>query len=289
MLSPCIASSSCPIQTSDELTIEYGVAHLKGKCETIPFRNAPGFVSLHGGQHWSWDRNEAKEQAKNAFPDLSRCEGLKLVLKTNVPYAGYHVDIGMPGRHTHGWGYKSTALAAPTEDFGEIALPFSGFSLNSRHHRQGAQGENGTAVVEDITCSNTNPDACPDIQTLCNMRSLSIIGDGVLGDIDLEVKSIRAFGCDADREAGGTCLTEEGEEGGAPSDANSRAAEPQGGRWKRDVLWFVLGSAATLAAVAILLAKGGARRAACSWSWTAAAPASEEAPAELVIPVSELA
>jgi len=271
-------------RSTSDLNIENGVAHLTGKCDTLPFRDSPGFVSLRGGQHWSWDGDDKRNETKNNFPDLHHCDGLKVVLKSNVAYAGYHVDIGMRSSHTHGWGYKSQPVSAPTDDFGEINLPFNTFSINTGHHHRHQQTQQDNGATEDNLCSSTNKDACPDTETLCNMKSISILGDGVVGDIDLEIKSIHAFGCNSDHEAAGTCLKKEE---GAPS-GNTRSMERQKGNWKKNVFWFTMGIVLTVAAAVYVLTQGQTNsRRPCSWSW--AVPAGEEVPVVPAPPVSELA
>jgi hypothetical protein len=116
------------------------------------------------------------------------------------------------------------------------------------------------------------------------MKSISILGDGVVGDIDLEIKSIHAFGCNSDHEAAGTCLKKEE---GAPS-GNTRSMERQKGNWKKNVFWFTMGIVLTVAAAVYVLTQGQTNsRRPCSWSW--AVPAGEEVPVVPAPPVSELA
>ena len=91
----------------------------------------------------------------------------------------------------HARGYKTPihqvlSKGKEEDDFGEVLLPFSSFS----------------AKWDEVTgknlapCSPENLQYCPDVDTLLDMKAMSIWGRGVEGAVDLEIQSIQAYGCD---------------------------------------------------------------------------------------------
>ena len=55
---------------------------------------------------------------------------------------------------------------------------------------------NGATGKPVHSCAE-KPEYCPDQSTLTNMRTMSIWGEGVKGDVHLEVKSVAGYGCAA--------------------------------------------------------------------------------------------
>ena len=172
-------------QSTSSLTIANGVAHFEGYCSIVPSLQAPGFITMATGGF---------RQRPSLFPDVSTCTGLKLILRspTAATYQGYYVSFGtmrLPeGRHAR--GYKTPMHQVPPkgeEDggFGEVLLPFSSFS---------AKWDEATGKTL-VPCSPENSQYCPDIGTLQDMKAMSIWGEGVEGTVDLEIRSIRAYGC----------------------------------------------------------------------------------------------
>ena len=165
-------------RSHSSVKIEDGIAHFTGKCAIVPFLKAPGFITMVTG---GW------LQKAGIFPDVSSCHSLKLVLKSNVDYDGYRVSFGkvrVPGGG-HASGYKAPALTdIPREDFGEIVIPFSDFS---------SKWDEKTGDVQ-VKCQD-DPRFCPNPEWLRNMKTMSFWGEGVEGEVDLEIKRISAIGC----------------------------------------------------------------------------------------------
>merc|ERR1712217_50913 len=89
-----------------------------------------------------------------------------------------------PGGKFFAYGYKSN-FQPPIGEFGDVVLPFDAFSS----HWDDATGE-------PITTCSDDAKACPSQSSLKDMKTLSLWAEGVAGDVNLEVKSIRASGCD---------------------------------------------------------------------------------------------
>merc|ERR1712113_1042246 len=70
--------------------------------------------------------------------------------------------------------------------FGDVELPFTGFS----NHWDDGTGEPITKCADDSK-------SCPTEASLKNMKTISIWGEGAEGDINLQIKNIRASGCEA--------------------------------------------------------------------------------------------
>merc|ERR1712217_575297 len=102
-----------------------------------------------------------------------------------------------------GYGYKSN-FEAPVGKFGDVELPFTGFSNH---------WDDGTG--EPITKCEDDSKSCPTEASLKNMKTISIWGEGVEGDINLQIKNIRASGCEASLadSAGVTLATFDGAAG----------------------------------------------------------------------------
>jgi len=191
-------------QSSSSLDISDGVANFSGNCAIVPFLKAPGFITVQTGGYG--------QSSEGNFPDVSSCTGLKMVVRSKVDYDGYRVSFGKKRSGEHGMGYKAPAIELSTsEKFEEVVLPFEQFSL---------KWDEGTGDV--ITMCSDDESVCPDVETLRNLQAVSIWGEGVEGDVDLDIKSISAVGCDGTLKVDETTSeavseeqTEEEHEGGA--------------------------------------------------------------------------
>jgi hypothetical protein len=167
-------------QSVSSLEIKDGVAHFEGTCAIVPFLKAPGFITMVAGGFY---------QGYALFPDVSNCSGLKLVLRTSVSYKGYYVSFGkvqVPGGG-HATGFKTPLEEVPMNDFGEMILPFSSFS---------SKWDEATGKTQ-VECSAEDSQYCPTEETLQNMKTMSFWGEGVEGEVSLDIKSISAVGCDS--------------------------------------------------------------------------------------------
>jgi hypothetical protein len=151
---------------------ESKVGVFNGTCAIVPSLNAPGFI---------------KVVTNGATPDVSKCKSLVLNVNSETDYKGFRISFSnahYPGGKFFAFGYKSN-FQAPVGKFGDVVLPFNGFS----NHWDDATGEPITKCADDSK-------ACPTTSSLENMKTISIWGEGVEGDVNLQIKSIRASGCD---------------------------------------------------------------------------------------------
>merc|ERR1712017_49867 len=107
-----------------------------------------------------------KVDARGNFPDVSSCSALVINAHASSNYTGYRVS------------------------FGTAHVPGGAYAYGYKAHFNDATGDLKT------TCAQ-NKEYCPDADTLKDMRTLSLWGEGVAGDVHLEVKSIEATGCEA--------------------------------------------------------------------------------------------
>jgi Complex I intermediate-associated protein 30 (CIA30) len=162
-------------ESTSELSFDSGVAAFEGKVAIVPFLQAPGFITMRasGGE----------------YPDISSCTSLKLVLMAVREYHGYRISFGtirLPNAH-HATGYKAN-FEAPIDTFDEVIIPFTDFSS----HWDDATGDQIVTCTEDA-------EYCPDVATLSNIKTISIWGEGVAGNVKLRIKSISAIGCGTER------------------------------------------------------------------------------------------
>ncbi|CAJ1953657.1 unnamed protein product [Cylindrotheca closterium] len=168
--------------SSLEIT-EDGIAKFTGKCAIVPKLSAPGFITMETGSQFY--------QKPAKFADISTCEGFEFEIKTNTEYNGYRVSFGKAhvkgGRFAYGYKAPLALEDMPAVgEFGTVMIPFKKFS------------DKWNDATGDITveCSD-DPSYCPSEQWLKRMETMSFWGEGIEGMVDLEVKTISAFGCDA--------------------------------------------------------------------------------------------
>lgn len=157
--------------------IENGVGRFVGEVVDVPFLKAPGFIKGHTTDH-------------KVFPDVTSCQALQIVARSKTEYTGYRISFGnahAPGGKVFAFGYKSSMKDVPTDDFGEITIPFSEFT----DFWDDATGEPIHTCKEDFRF-------CPSEFNLKNVKLLEIWGEGVRGSIDLEIQRIQAVGCNSD-------------------------------------------------------------------------------------------
>jgi hypothetical protein len=165
-----------------EIDADEGIARFTGKCAIVPSLQAPGFITLETGSHFT------EKPAK--FPDVSSCTAFALELRTNEAYTGYRFSFGkahVPGGR-FAFGYKTPlsldADLPPVGEFGTVVLPFDRFSDKW-------DDATGDIIVE---CRD-DPSYCPSAKWLARMETMSFWAEGVEGMVDLEIKSIAAIGC----------------------------------------------------------------------------------------------
>jgi len=91
---------------------------------------------------------------------------------------------GATGGDVPKWAGRQTPI-----EFGTVDLPFASFS---------SDWDEGTGVTK-VECSENDPQYCPTLAALRNIETISLWGEGVEGNVALDVKSIKALGCKAGR------------------------------------------------------------------------------------------
>lgn len=156
------------------ISIENDMAIFDGAVLDVPSLQAPGFITMRGN---------------GDYPDVSSCEFMVLRARSTDEYEGYRISFGnryVPGNR-FARGYKADFDSPVGSDMQDIVIPFDMFTVRW-------SDLTGDAIV---TCAE-NPDFCPDMRTLQNMKTISIWGEGVAGKLHLEIESISATGCSAD-------------------------------------------------------------------------------------------
>ena len=183
-----------------------------GEVVDVPFLHAPGFITVRGN---------------GKYPDVSSCTSLVLKARTNETYDGYRISFG--NRHVRGnryaRGYKAdfhiqpSSTSSSDENGKESTTTTSSSSEEENDDNVNNSNYNSTHKFNDdamkeiniplsnftvrwsdltgdpIVSCQENPDFCPDPKTLRNMKTISIWGEGVAGNIHLEIDSIKAIGC----------------------------------------------------------------------------------------------
>lgn len=155
--------------------VQDGVGIFQGEVKDVPSLKAPGFIAARTGRG-------------GYFPDLRSCDGLVMRVKSDTAYEGFRASFGtnFAGTMPYAQGYK-TQFDVPVGEFGDVKLAFTDFSDNW-------DPKTGNVV---ISCEEDNQ-YCPDDATLQNFQKFEIMAEGVKGNINLEIQSIHAFGCDDD-------------------------------------------------------------------------------------------
>ena len=160
-------------RSTSTVTVENNVLNFTGTCAIVPSLKAPGFIT-------------AVNSDKNAWVDVSSCEGLKIKHKSDNNYAGFRLSFGRAhpvGGKFFAYGYKAH-FNPSVGAFGDATLPFNSFT----DFWDDATGE------PIHTCAD-NKNYCPDAKTLVNVGTMSFWAEGVEGDIHLEIDSVRGYNC----------------------------------------------------------------------------------------------
>lgn len=151
-----------------------GALVFNGTVVDVPSLQAPGFITTRSDDQKVW-------------ADVSNCKSLKLTVKSLTDYAGYRVSFGKARALVCGkffaYGYKAP-FTAPIGQFGDVVIPFSSFS--------DCWDDSTGDLIH--TCED-NHKFCPTAKALSNLGTVSIWGEGVGGDVHLEVKEISGADC----------------------------------------------------------------------------------------------
>lgn len=145
-----------------------------GSVVDVPALKAPGFITT-------------QTTDKTAWADVSGCQSLSMTLRSSTNYDGYRVSFGRARaivcKKFFAYGYKAP-FTAPMGEFATVTIPFGNFS---------DCWDDATGGI--ITPCSENDKFCPTQSALQNLETVSIWGEGVGGDVHLEVKEIFASGC----------------------------------------------------------------------------------------------
>lgn len=171
-------------ESDSTFSIDSGLGILDGEVKVV-YNNhneskGPGSVAMKTG------KGNYLGAGGNIMPDVSSCTALQLVARSSEPYGGYRISFGkkhVPFLIPRRRGYKAN-FDLPVGETTTVTIPFDQFTL----YWDGATGD---AMV---TCGD-NPEYCPDTDSLTNMKTITIWGQGEVGKVHLEIESISATGC----------------------------------------------------------------------------------------------
>lgn len=156
-------------------TITKGALIFNGTVVDVPALKAPGFITT-------------QTTDKEAWADVSGCKALSMTLTTHTNYTGYRVSFGRARafvcKKFFAYGYKSHFAPPPLGQVGTVTIPFGNFS---------DCWDDGTGGI--IAPCSQNSKFCPTESALKNLETISIWGEGVAGDVHLEVHSISGTDC----------------------------------------------------------------------------------------------
>ena len=155
------------------VTVRGDAGVFDGTVRDVETLDAPGFVKM--------------ETRGGSFPDISACEALRMVLKSDNGYGGLRVTFGRHHNEGAPWyirGYKAHLPDVPAGRFAEVVMPFEEFS------------DKWDPLTGDVLVScKEDRKHCVDDLALTDMATFSIMGEGVGGPLHVEIKSIDATGC----------------------------------------------------------------------------------------------
>jgi uncharacterized surface protein with fasciclin (FAS1) repeats len=140
----------------------------------VPSLGAPGFI---------------KATASATYADVSSCTGISLEVQSTSnpdPYTGYRLSLGNDASACGKFfarGYKA-AFAAPSGQFGTVQIPFEEFT----RCWDDATGDAIKTCSEDSSVCITN-------ERKQKLQSVSVWSEGKLGDVKLDIKSVKGYGC----------------------------------------------------------------------------------------------
>lgn len=160
-------------KSTGTFTIQEQVGVFKGNVVNVPFLHAPGFI-------------QARTTDSQPFPDISHCGAFRIELQSLADYAGLRFSFGdahPPHGKRFAYGYKTT-VSIPTNEWTEWVVPLSNFT----DYWDDATGDSIVTCQEDSRY-------CPTQEALQNLKKMSIWGEGVEGQVHVEIQSIYATRC----------------------------------------------------------------------------------------------
>jgi len=150
---------------------------MEGTCAIVPSLSAPGFINA---------------KASASFADVSSCTGIELEVRSTSnpdPYTGYRFGFGNDQSSCGKFfarGYKADFSAPSGDAFGVVQIPFNKFTDCW-----------SDATGEAITTCEADSTKCPKAKRLADLQTVAIWAEGVEGDVKIDVKSIKGYGCSA--------------------------------------------------------------------------------------------
>lgn len=165
-------------RSTGTFAIQDQVGVFAGNVVNVPFLHAPGFI-------------QARTTDSQPFPDISMCQAFRIQLQSYTDYAGLRFSFGdahPPHGKRFAYGYK-TNVHIPTNEWVEWVVPVSNFT----DYWDDATGD---AIV---TCQDDSR-YCPTREALQNLKTMAIWGEGVEGQVHVEIKSIYATQCASEQK-----------------------------------------------------------------------------------------
>lgn len=195
-----------------------GLGIFDGEVVDVPFLHAPGFVQAytdfhltlsdlniihHDAEHRSWQRGEHGDHVWHGkgghhhhdhafFPDIRGCSALEVSasLPGGESYDGFKISFGTSrnkkfhcGRHSY--GYKAALpMKGGVTSLQKVTIPLEEFS----------DCNDDATGLPLVTCAE-DEEVCPDEETLSDIKTIAIWGEGTNGKFHLEISSIEATGC----------------------------------------------------------------------------------------------
>ena len=166
-----------------EVDEENSIGIFNGTVKIVPSLQAPGFLSFEADGQFA-DASSAISggiliRLRTSTPDY---KGFRMVFAAGTLSPDYACRFGGSIPLTGGC-FKSLFHVPPSMDneFVDVKVPFTSFS----DHWSPETGEH------TIECSD-DPKVCPTAEKLKRIKTISIMAEGVAGDVHLEVLSISA-------------------------------------------------------------------------------------------------
>lgn len=161
-------------KSTGTFTVSGEVGTMEGTVADVPALGAPGFINA---------------RASATYADVSSCEGIAVEVRSTSnpdPYTGYRLSVGNDGSACGKFfarGYKAN-FAAPSGKFETVNIPFDEFT-------RCWDDATGDAIK---TCAD-DPNVCITSDRKQNLQSIAVWAEGKLGDVKLDIKSVKGYNC----------------------------------------------------------------------------------------------
>ena len=172
-----------------------GIGIFTGAVNNVPFLHAPGFIQVRTTQSLS------SPSFLSLYPDISHCQAFELIVSSQYPqYRGYRMSFGTkqaPHGKMFAYGYKTNFTIFENNDknnkskdstFQSIILPFLKFT----DYWDDATGD---AIIECNPDDSHDRIYCPTAQTLHDIQTIGLWGEGYAGDVNINIQAIYAIQC----------------------------------------------------------------------------------------------